>query len=205
MNLNKKFKRIQFIDQFCCALSTVFWILMLFSFEKPTIAITTLISSLIHESGHLLCMILYNNHEFRFRGVINGFRIRPTRIRSYEEEMFIFLSGPLANLFAFTICIIFSFVAGDGFLTIAVINLVTAISNLLPIKGYDGYGAIRALLKKIDFSGVALRMLSRLSSALIFLFSIISLYLIDRCNGGYWIFAVFFISMIKEFKEELGE
>ena len=203
MKLKSKFKKIQIIESFCRALSTVFWILILFSFEQPELAITTLICALIHELGHLVCIILLSKEGFKFRGVVNGFRIRPKGMRSYDEQILIYLSGPFANIFALFVCLILSFFTGMNFMMIGIINLVTALSNLLPIKGYDGYGALQAFMKKCELSEVALRGLSYLSSALIFSLCIFSLYLIDRHNGGYWIFAVFFVSMLKEFQEGL--
>ena len=193
----------QIAESFCCALYTVFWILVLFSFEQPELAITTLICALIHEAGHLVCIISLGKNDFKFKGAVNGFRIRPKGLHSYNEEILIYLSGPFANIFALLVCLILTFFTDKNFMTIGIINLVTALSNLLPIKGYDGYGAIRAFMKKRELSQIALRTLSCISSTLIFSFCIFSLYLIDRYNGGYWIFAVFFVSMVKEFKEGL--
>ena len=88
---------------------------------------------------------------------------------------------------------------------IGTVNIFTALSNLLPIKGYDGYGALRAIIKKHELPNKFSSALSITSSSLVFAFCIFSLYLIDRYNGGYWIFGVFFVSMIKELKSELGD
>ena len=203
MKSKRALKRSQIIDMFCCVLSTAFWVLVLFGFEQPELAITTLICAFIHEFGHFICIILLNRKDFKFRGVINGFRIQSKGIHSYDEEILIYLSGPFANIFALIVCLILSGLTDRNFITIGVINLVTALSNLLPIKGYDGYGAIKSFINKQEFPEVAIKALSCLSSALIFLFCIFSLYLINRHNGGYWIFAIFFVSMLKEFKERL--
>jgi len=190
---------------FCHVFSFAFWILILFSFEQVPLAITTLTAALIHETGHIICMSLIGRKRFRLRGVINGFRIRPIGIRSYREEIMIYLSGPLTNLLVFVICFVLSSITNVNLLTIGAIHLVTALSNMLPIRGYDGYGTMKAIINHFDFPDITLRMLSGLSSSLIFNLCILSLYFIDRYNGGYWIFAVFFVSMIKDFKENLGE
>ena len=113
----------------------------------------------------------------------------------------IYLSGPFADLLTFTLCAFL----GERLITLGLINLITAISNLLPIRGYDGYGAIITMLKKRELPHSALKLISGLSSALIFTFCVFSLYLIDRYAGGYWIFAVFFVSMIKEIDVGLKE
>ena len=205
MILKEKLKLVRFLESFCCILSTLFWIFMLFSFEEKALAITSIICSLIHELGHFVCIILVSKNRLGFRGTINGFRIKNNGLHSYQEELMIYLSGPFANVFSFTICLILSFIANKNFVVIGIIHLLTALSNLIPIKGYDGYGAISAIIKNHGNSDKALHILSCISSALIFTFCVCSLYLIDRQGGGYWIFAVFFVSMIKEFKEGLEE
>jgi hypothetical protein len=201
----KKRKTVKILELLCCILPTVFWGLVLFSFEEKFLAITTLLCALIHESGHLICIFLTRGRNLSLKGVINGFRITTQGVRSYDEEILIYLSGPLTNILAFGICLIMSFTISDEFMTIGIINLATALSNLIPIRGYDGYGAIRAFIKKQGQSNVALNALSGISSALTFIFCLFSLYLIDRYGGGYWIFAVFFVSMLKELKVGLGE
>jgi Zn-dependent protease len=168
-------------------------------------AITSLICALIHEFGHLVCIFIIGKTKLNLRGAINGFRIKSSGMYSYKEEMLIYLSGPIANITSFLICCIFSLVTTKNFILIGIVHLITAFSNLLPIKGYDGYGALRAIIGNREFSDKALYILSLISTSLIFSFCVLSLYIIDRLNGGYWIFAVFFVSMIKEFKEGLGE
>lgn len=196
---------IKFLDILCSILPTLFWVLVLFAFEEKFLAIITLLCALIHECGHLICIILIQKGDFTFRSVINGFRIRAHGVRSYDEEIIIYLSGPIANVFAFFICFFMAITINTVFITTAIVNLVTALSNLIPIRGYDGYGAIRAAIKKRGVHDGALKILATVSSALIFTFCVFSLYLIDRYSGGYWIFAVFFVSMIKELKVGLGE
>lgn len=203
--INVRLKTVKILELLCCVLPAVFWGLILFGFEEKSLAITTLLCALIHELGHFVCIILTGGTDFSLRSVINGLRIKPRGVRSYDEEILIYLSGPFANIFAFALCIIMSITIDKAFMTAAVINLATALSNLMPIRGYDGYGAIRAMIKKQELPERALIALSCFSSALIFAFCIFSLYLIDRYGGGYWIFAVFFVSMIKELKESLGE
>ena len=197
----KVVKTLEFV---CSILPMAFWMLILFSFEEFFLAINTLLCALIHELGHLICIFCISRN-FHIRSVINGFRIKPQSIRSYDEEILIYLSGPLANVSAFVVFTLLSILVNSSLAIFAIINLATAISNLLPIKGYDGYGTIRAIINKREHNEGKLKALSILSSALIFAFCVFSLYLIDRYGGGYWIFAVFFISMLKEIKEGLEE
>ena len=200
-----KSKALRTLEILCSILPTAFWVLILFSFEEPSLAITTLLCALIHESGHIICIFLMNEKKLSLRGAINGFRIKTNRVRSYNEEILIYLSGPFANLFASSLCFVMSIILDEAFLIGAIINLFTALSNLMPIRGYDGYGAIMAIMKKRESSDIALRALSCISSGLIFSLCLLSLYFINRYSGGYWIFAVFFVSMIKELKTGLEE
>ena len=194
---NDKF--IKVIEGISNLLPMMFWVLILFSFEEPFLATVTLISAFIHELGHILCILLMGK-SFGIRGEINGFRIKNSRIKSYGEEILIYLSGPLANVFCSVLFFVFSNFATQDLSAIGLINLATGLSNLLPIRGYDGYGALSALIKKQELSNSILDALSACSTALILALCVFSLYLIDRYNGGYWIFAVFFASMIKEIK-----
>ena len=196
---------VNILEMACSILPSVFWGLILFGFEEASMAVTTLLCALIHELGHIVCILALSKKSFGFRSVISGFRISTPGIRSYNEEILTYLSGPLANIFAFVISVILSFLGESFFLTIAIINLATALSNLLPIKGYDGYGAIIAFMKMMEMRESVFKGLSYLSASLIFGLCIFSIYLIDRYGGGYWIFAVFFISMLKEIRERLDE
>ena len=203
--IKKGVKIIKVLEIISSILPMLFWGLVLFSFEEEFLAINTVLSALIHELGHIICITLISEKDVTIKSVINGFRIKNKRVKSYGEELIIYLSGSLANLFVFLICLVLSQKTDQRLMNIGMVNLATALSNLMPIKGYDGYGAIRALIKKNEYPPAALRGLSVFSSYLIFIFCIFSLDLIDRYAGGYWIFAVFFVSMIKEMDAGLKE
>lgn len=185
-------------------LPAFFWILLIFAFEEPWIGAMTLISALIHECGHLCYLWLFAKGRHRLRAVENGLRIRSFGSLSYREERMTYLSGPLANLFIFLICILIRKEGDEYLLGFSIINLATALSNLMPIEGYDGYGVLRTLIEERERNHAYLRGLDALSTALIFILCIFSLYLIDRYGGGYWLFAVFFVSMIKRFDKNIS-
>ena len=86
-------------------LPMIFWGLILFSFEENFLAVSTLICALIHELGHVICILSYYDGSFTIKSVMNGFRIRSRRIKSYSQEIILYLSGPLANLLCFVICL----------------------------------------------------------------------------------------------------
>lgn len=182
-----------------------FFVFLIFGFEEPLMATVTILSALIHEVGHISYLLFAKRLPLNIRGVLSGFRIRANNKLTYDQTMLTYLFGPLFNLLVFVVTALLSLIFGKLFALISIINLATALSNLLPIEGYDGYGILYTLIQKREMENIWLRPLYRLSSALIFLFCIFSLYLIDRQGGGYWIFAIFFISMLKCIKADLGE
>lgn len=194
------FKAIKMLEG---VLPAFFWAFLIFGFEEPYMALLSIIAAIIHEGGHILSILLRRGKPM-LRGVLSGFRIKSGGVITYAEEMLTYLAGPLANLAAFVIFSLLSLSCGEWAAMASVINLITALSNLLPIDGYDGYGILRTFLYMRESGKRALRIVERISSALIFILCIFSLYLIDRMGGGYWIFAVFFVSMIKCIRNELG-
>lgn len=188
---------------FCAILPSVFWCLVIFGFEDVTAAVATIISALIHEGGHILYIAFRRLPSGGIRGVLSGFRIRTTSLTSYNDKIITYLAGPAANIaafFALTPLIPF----GNFFALLGVMNLATAISNLLPIEGYDGYGILYTLSERNEWS-TAMKALETVSTFLIFMLAILSLYLIDRYGGGYWLFAIFFSMMIKRIGKGLGK
>jgi Zn-dependent protease len=183
--------------------SIIFWLALIFGFEEPSMAFATVIAAIIHEMGHILYLRRVSKSGC-LRGALSGFRIKPKQNLSYHEELWLYLSGPLANIIAAFLIWIFSIISGCDAVGYTVANLITALSNLLPIEEYDGYGALRAIIRAYSGNPMAWeRLLGAFSFALIFILSIFSLYLIDRFGGGYWIFAIFFASMLKKMSQRL--
>lgn len=191
-----KARQIKLMESLASFLPMLFWVLIIFSFEEGLTAFITLISIVIHESGHLLYLLL-KKKSFRLRAKANGLRIRTVNY-SYCDEIITYASGPISNIIASVAFVLLSIPFGEFFSTLAIMNLMTAVSNLLPIRGYDGYGMIYTILKKTEAKPLSIRLLDGISSVTIFCFCIISLYLMDRYNGGYWIFFVFFILLVKD-------
>ena len=190
-------------ERLCSILPMFFWLFLIFGFEEPLIAIITVVSALLHECGHIGYILWRRGRPKDMRATINGFRIKKNTSLSYGEEICLYLSGPAVNLLLFIVASLLTLVFGEICYLIAVINLATALSNLIPIEGYDGYGAIIAYLHLREESEAAERLISGISTALIFLLTLLSLYFIDRLGGGYWIFAVFFVSTLRHMDQGL--
>ena len=191
------------IESISALLPALFWGTLILGFEEASTALSTVICALIHEMGHIIFLIFFTNSHHSAKTAIFGFKIKAVSILSYKDEILLYLCGPLANLIFGVLFLAISINYGEFFFSFAIINFATAISNLIPIEGYDGYGILRALAEKRFPNGDILIFLSSLSSVLVFIFCILSIYFIDRYGGGYWIFAVFFVQMIKHFKKRL--
>ncbi len=174
------------------ALAMVFWVSLMLGFDDIKMTVLTVSAAVIHEGGHIAALALLCKKGFSLpRAVASGFRIKSKTPLSYKEEITVCLCGPLINVFAFILSARF-------FPDFAVINLATAISNLLPLSDYDG-GKILfdsvALKRGIESAEKILPDVSLVfSSAALFL----SLFLILKLNGGYWIFFVFFIITVRQ-------
>ena len=172
-------------------LAGLFWSALMLGFSDIKTTFLTIIAAFLHEFGHVFALKLLKK-SFSFpKLVTSGFRIKTNGTLSYKEEILICGAGPLINLLLFA----FSFPFSSDF---AIINLATAVSNLLPIPDYDGYKIIDDLISiKFGYSaaeGILPHVTIAICAAAVF----ISLFLIYLLNGGYWIFFVFFTVMVQQ-------
>lgn len=189
-------KIIKFVSSL---LHPIFWCLLIFGFEEPCYAVATLICAVVHEIGHLAFA-----EKKKIRGVLSGFRIESSSMESYRQRILTYLGGPLANVLFFILCLALNPVFEGYFLLLGIFSLATAASNLLPIEGYDGYGILLSIIEMCELDEKFYRLLSCISHAMILCLCMLSLYLIDRRGGGYWIFAIFFALMIKGINRDIS-
>ena len=126
-------------------LPTVFWLAVIWGFDKPYVACLTLLSALLHEIGHLIAINHYSKKYSLPHGRLFGFKITKGAMLAYGEEAIVYAAGPLANFTAALFTIPLLSLWGEYACLLFYINLCTAISNLLPCEGYDGYGIARAV------------------------------------------------------------
>lgn len=195
--LKKHFKYFTFLA------SVTFWILLIFAFEKPREGALTVLSALIHESGHFLYSLLVLNEWRLPMGRLNGLKMKKSHVISYGHELCLYLSGPVANLFATAAALPFSAAKGGFAREFIVINLLTMFSNLLPVEGYDGYGVLMTLASAHNAEGVARRVLRCVSFGFTALLSLLSLYFMYYLNSGYWIYVIFTVSLLSFMKKAL--
>lgn len=175
-------------------LPLLFWGLIMFGFDAPYVAILTIIAAIIHEMGHSLAILALTSDGYAPSAHISGFRIRRRSTLSYRGEIIILAMGPLFNIVTF-ICSLPFGGAMNGYVRIfGLISLITALSNLLPIEGYDGYGILNQMFTSRNMSRAS-RCLETGSFLISVVLTFLSLYLIGKFGSGYWIFGVFFFMM----------
>lgn len=178
----------------------IFWVLLIFGFDSPDVAVLTIIAALIHELGHI-CAIALTRRAAVMRSHVSGFRIRCSA-SGYRDEILTLAAGPLANIMVFFLALPFFGVANGYIMLLGYINLLSGMSNLLPVEGYDGYGILHSIASALN-SHTFLRILYGFSFFLSILLTFLSLYLILRFGSGYWIFGIFFITLTGKIRKNL--
>jgi stage IV sporulation protein FB len=129
----------------------VAFISFVISLNAPSNVMLTIIASMLHESGHLLMMLLIDNKPEKVRFELTGINIiRKQEIKiSTKNEILISLGGPMINLIIVLICCAFLCCYNSKpILTFACINLILMIFNILPINKLDGGVALYYVLSK---------------------------------------------------------
>ncbi|MBQ4070913.1 MAG: hypothetical protein IJD51_00665 [Clostridia bacterium] len=175
----------------------LFWLAVMLAFDSPFICILTLIAAAIHECGHIIAArALGRGDTGAPRATLDGFKIDTGATMSYRDEAIIAAAGPFCNLL--TALVSLPFCHSGYALTFLLINLLSAISNLLPLTSYDGGRIIGALLRSRLDEHRAASVTDAISLALSFLLSLLTLMLIMYLGEGYWLFGMFFAIFLRE-------
>ncbi len=164
----------------------------------------TVLSSMLHEIGHLFTMISLGNKPQKVRFELTGINIiRNQEIAiSTKNEILISFGGPFVNaLMTLASSVILVFFNNEVLLTFACINLILMTFNLLPVKKLDGGRILYFLLStRLDFT-VCSKVLNVTSLCFIFLIFVWGIYIFvaSRYNFSLIIIAVFlFISYFND-------
>ncbi len=203
MHNNKLFRQFVRISGLITSiLPILFWLLIIYGFDDPCTAGITVSAAIIHECGHFVHILISSKKKAEFRGDLSGFRIKKSSNTSYIYDILLFASGPMANIITAVILLPFSRINQYIFF-FAVINFTTAISNLLPIHGYDGYGILISFIKMHSDSEKLITFLDIISFSLITFISFLSLYILARIGDSYWIAGLFLFSLVKEVSRKI--
>ncbi len=174
----------------------VAFIAFILTMKAPSNVLITVVSSSIHEVGHLLIMFILGNRPEKVRFEMTGINIiRKHDMRiSNKSEIIISLGGPLANALILLLCCLhLCFYKNNSILTFACINLILMTFNLLPIKGLDGGSSLYfLLLQKYDslFSTKIIYITSVIFIFLIFIWGIYA-FVLTKYNFSIIIIAIF--------------
>ncbi len=166
-------------NMFGITFEITFWfvafICFILSLNAPANLLITVVSSLLHEIGHLAMMLSLGNKPEKVKFEIVGINIiRNQRVAtSIKNEIIIAFGGPIANIIILiTCCITMCFYDCEFIMTVACINLILMIFNLLPIKRLDGGAALYYFLSQkfdIPFAALILKLTSIIFIALVYL------------------------------------
>ena len=154
-------------------------IALLLLFDKSGIFVLALIAIIIHETGHLLAMKLLKQTPLEIRMMPAGVIITKNKIlTSFKDEFIIASGGIILNLYFTIIFVIFykCQISERFFLSLAIINIIIAIFNMLPIYGLDGYDMLRILLCRKNEKAHIMIIISSVTICLILILGIILFY-----------------------------
>ncbi|MBR2467072.1 MAG: hypothetical protein IKB38_09125 [Clostridia bacterium] len=184
-------------------LTVAFWTILIFAFDDAYTAVATLTAALAHEAGHKLAFFFFDSKASLPLPRLSGFRIKSRERLSYGKDIICAAAGPFTNIFICFLGLPILFKSPEAYCVFAVVNVATAATNLLPIKGYDGYKLLRSLALLFGDGRFFINIIEIFSFLSICLLTFISLYFIKSFGEGYWIFGVFFFSMISEIGRRL--
>ncbi len=173
----------------------VAFIAFIISLKAPSNMFVTIFSSLLHEIGHLIMMLIVGNKPKKIRFELTGINIiRNNSNISIKNEVFIALGGPLVNAFIlFICCLILCFYNNETVLLFACINLILMSFNLLPIKRLDGGITLYYILSQklqIEICNKVLKITSLIFIALIYAWGIY-IFICSNYNISMLIIAIF--------------
>ena len=175
-----------------------FWVFIMFALDSPYAAFSTLIGCAVHETAHTCVFIMLGRRASLPTPRLSGFRIYGKGILPYKDEITVALAGPVSNLILSALALPLMLLDKEAYFIFATVNLAECISNLLPVNGYDGYKALRAYAMISEKPDRFINIIEAFSFLFIALMCFLSLYLIARLGEGYWIFLIFFLSLVTE-------
>ncbi len=201
MQFNKAAIFVGVINKLLRALPAIFFILLIFGFDKPFIGFFTILCALIHEAGHIIaCKFLKVETSIKFAA--SGPRIKPHATLSYKDELIIAASGPCINIAVAILSFALGRLLKEALPIFGILNLFTALANLFPLRGYDGYRILNCIIN-IKKTAISERSLKKISLCINFFVCFISLYIILVVNSGYWIYFLFLCNAISDIKDAL--
>lgn len=144
---------------------------------------------LIHESMHLLLMLLLRMrlHSVTFYGC--GIRLRPAHMLcSYGKELLVLLAGPFGNLLVWGILM-----HSGGDRALAGANLALGLMNLLPCRHLDGGAALRCIFGMVQREPWRTERLITGMACAVLLLMIVGAWLLEVGNFTYYALCIYLL------------
>lgn len=139
----------------------------------------------MHEAGHFAAMYVYGCRPSLVSIGLFGVRVEQARPVGYLKSVMVSLAGPAVNLVTFSVLALLT-----GMTIPAVIHLVIAVLNLLPIESLDGGQALYFLLAMKTGEERAERICFFASVAVLIPLATVGFFLLIRSGYNFTLLAV---------------
>lgn len=145
---------------------------------------------IIHESGHILCLLLMGEHPKFIKLSFYGIKLERSLLPGSGKlnELAVYASGPAANIILSAVFFIASN-AAQGMYKAAVISLGVGIFNLIPCRPLDGGNILFAALVKAMQEENAEKICNAISALMLLPMAFLGVYLCIK-NGNFTLIAV---------------
>lgn len=150
-----------------------------------------ILAAAIHEAGHIVSARLLGIRLLYYRinpaGIVLHFDYQHV---PYYKEMLVHLGGPLLGLASAATA---SCLTGDGARFFIGVSATMSLVNLLPVEGFDGGGALAAMLGELFLPDTVYRTSKAVSAVFVLLLWCAVLWIELRVGGnlGLMVFAVY--------------
>ncbi len=164
--------------------------------DRTGLLLPALFAVLLHETGHLFAMWILECNPKQIRLIPASVQITTQITTRYKNDIIVALIGPLTNLVLF-IALYINFLAfrNNIVLNYALINLLFALFNLLPVSGLDGGTILFCILaKRIEYNKAVLTLkIITLAAAAALIIIAITLTLRGTFNISLYIIGIYLI------------
>ncbi|MBQ6825170.1 MAG: hypothetical protein IJP34_00740 [Clostridia bacterium] len=157
---------------------------------------------IMHECGHLFCMWAEDVSLKQIKIIPSGIQIVSGFSGEYKKDIKVALCGPIVNIALFSI-LYFNYLSfgNEQVLNYALLNLIIALYNLLPVKGLDGGTILYSVIARksnINKAEITIKFIT-LSVAVAVLITAVLLTVNDVLNISVYIVGIylFIMSLIK--------
>ena len=181
--------KTKFTESVLSLLPCLAWLLPLIVCEPLSSALALISASLLHESGHIFAFFITSSPRPKLEGAPFGFILMPSRPLSYKSELIIAFFGPLFNLLFATALFLMALPSpNDAEYYFILLNIMTALYNLLPLYFLDGGRILFSLCALIFPLSVSEKIRDCVSFFFLLSTLFLSLWLIMIRGVGYTLF-----------------